>query len=77
MTDRQNLDGALLKPADQCLGHTPADGTGSARNVTIIFTGEQIAYLNDRMKVARRHSVLPRVGGSSLRRHCTESLHNP
>lgn len=43
--------------------------------VTIVFTDEQIAYLDERMRLACQVRPMGRVGGSSLRRHCLDSLH--
>lgn len=42
--------------------------------VTIVFTDEQIAYLDERMRLASRIRPMGRVGGSSLRRHCLDGL---
>lgn len=43
--------------------------------VTIVFTEEEIAYLDERMRLACRVRPMGRVGGSSLRRHCLDGLH--
>ncbi len=37
------------------------------RAVLFGFTAENIAYLNERMKLAHKRSPMPRVGGSSLK----------
>ncbi len=43
--------------------------------VTIVFTDAQIAYLDERMRLASQLRPMGRVGGSSLRRHCLDGLH--
>lgn len=52
-------------------------GTSSAQHggVTIIFTDEQIAYLDERMRLANQIRPMGRVGGSSLHRYCPDGSH--
>lgn len=45
-----------------------------ARVVTFGFTDEQLAYLDERIRLARQIRPMGRVGGSSLRRICSDSL---
>jgi hypothetical protein len=43
--------------------------------VTFVFTDEQVAYLDERMRLARHSRPMGRVGGSSLHRRRLDGLH--
>jgi len=53
------------------VGGAPLPQRGS---VTIIFTDEQIAYLDERMRLANQIRPMGRVGGTSLHGLCPDGF---
>ena len=69
-------DGDAVSATEQAVARAPIGNRRSprAREVEIVFTPEQIAYLDERMRVLSEVRPTRRTGGSSLSRRLREDL---